>query len=68
MKRATTLEFTRPGRLELEKRKAKRAEKKAAKAGTTASAPISKEPVFDTLVVDDDGDDDTPIRRRTPSA
>ncbi|MEG1391357.1 MAG: efflux RND transporter permease subunit [Aurantimicrobium sp.] len=51
-----------------EKRKAKRAEKKAAKAGTTASAPVSKEPVFDTLVVDDDGDDDTPIRRRTPSA
>jgi HAE1 family hydrophobic/amphiphilic exporter-1 len=51
-----------------EKRKAKRAEKKAAKAGVTASAPVSKEPVFDTLVVDDDGDDDTPIRRRTPSA
>ncbi|MDF9809470.1 HAE1 family hydrophobic/amphiphilic exporter-1 [Aurantimicrobium minutum] len=51
-----------------EKRKAKRAEKKAAKAGTTASAPVSKEPVFDTLVVEDDGDDDTPIRRRTPSA
>jgi HAE1 family hydrophobic/amphiphilic exporter-1 len=51
-----------------EKRKAQRAEKKAAKAGVTASAPVSKEPVFDTLVVDDDGDDDTPIRRRTPSA
>jgi HAE1 family hydrophobic/amphiphilic exporter-1 len=51
-----------------EKRKAKRAEKKAAKAGTTASAPVSKEPVFETLVVEDDGDDDSPIRRRTPSA
>jgi HAE1 family hydrophobic/amphiphilic exporter-1 len=51
-----------------EKRKAKRAEKKAAKAGTTASAAtVSKDPVFDTLVVEDDGDDDTPIRRRTPS-
>ncbi len=51
-----------------EKRKAKRAEKKAAKAGTTASAPVSKEPVFETLVIEDDGDDDSPIRRRTPSA
>ena len=51
-----------------EKRKAKRAEKKAAKAGTTASAPVPKEPVFETLVVEDDGDDDSPIRRRTPSA
>lgn len=51
-----------------EKRKAKRADKKAAKAGTTASAPVSHEPVFDTLVVEDDGDDDSPIRRRTPSA
>ena len=51
-----------------EKRKEKRAAKKAAKAGTTASAAVSKEPVFDTLVIDDDGDDDTPIRRRTPSA
>ena len=51
-----------------EKRKEKRAARKAAKAGEAASAPVSKEPVFETLVVDDDGDDDTPIRRRTPSA
>lgn len=51
-----------------EKRKEKRAAKKAAKAGEAASAPVTKEPVFETLVVEDDGDDDTPIRRRTPSA
>jgi HAE1 family hydrophobic/amphiphilic exporter-1 len=47
-----------------EKRKEKRAAKKQAKAGTPAPSASNAEPVFDTLVVDDDGDDDTPIRRR----
>lgn len=47
-----------------EKRKAKRAEKKQAKAGTPAPPASSSEPVFETLVIDDDGDDDSPIRRR----
>lgn len=57
-----------------EKRKAKRAEKKAAKlaaqseAAAAATVPVSKEPIFETLVVEDDGDDDSPIRRRTPNA
>jgi HAE1 family hydrophobic/amphiphilic exporter-1 len=56
-----------------EKRKAKRSEKKAAKMAAqteaaAATAPVSQEPVFETLVVEDDGDDDSPIRRRTPNA
>ena len=51
-----------------EKRKEKRAAKKVAKAEGAASAPVTKEPVFETLVIEDEGDDDTPIRRRTPSA
>lgn len=47
-----------------EKRKAKRAAKKAARQEAAPAKPTMPEPVFETLVVEDDGDDDTPIRRR----
>ncbi len=48
-----------------EKRKIKRAEKKAARQASAPTAPEAPEPVFETLVIEDDGDDDSPIRRRS---
>jgi HAE1 family hydrophobic/amphiphilic exporter-1 len=46
---------------------AKKAQKQADSSEATPAAPATSEPVFETLVIEDDtdGDDDPPIRRRS---
>jgi HAE1 family hydrophobic/amphiphilic exporter-1 len=46
---------------------AKKAQKLASTPNATQTAPATSEPVFETLVIEDDtdGDDDPPIRRRS---
>jgi HAE1 family hydrophobic/amphiphilic exporter-1 len=46
---------------------AKKAQKQSDSSDATPAAPATSEPVFETLVIEDDtdGDDDPPIRRRS---